>query len=349
MAGGAARRRAFTLVELLVVIAIIGVLVALLLPAVQAAREAARRAQCTNNLKQSALAMINYENAKKFYPQYHAAVYGVPGDGSCTAPPYGGSGYANCPGLTWGVSILPYIEMQQLYDRFNPKLRTRDGTNTLYIKEVPPSFICPSAESAGQPVFDNRRDVAGGNPTTPALGMYYGVSAGPLHQDACNPVCTLATGGGSSPSLRNFCCQGANYGTDIVSNPDNASPGMWGRNDEKRTFKQVTDGLTNTFMMGETLPEECQYHAAFGANFSLAGTAIPLNTDQICVSPTPTGTPSQNGSSCHNTGCGFKSDHTNGVHFAMADASVHLISDTIDYVVDNNLGTRAGSETASLP
>jgi prepilin-type N-terminal cleavage/methylation domain-containing protein len=340
------KRRAFTLVELLVVIAIIGVLVALLLPAVQAAREAARRAQCTNNLKQGALAMTNYETTKKYYPQYHAALYGQPGYGSCPNPtaatpnPYGGSGYSSCPGLSWGAQILPYEEQQQLYARFNPKLRMKDGTNQQYIKEVPPSYVCPSAESARQPVFDNRRDIAGGNPDTPSLGMYYAVSAGPVHQDKCHPLCPNQT-----PGAANYCCQGANYGTD-VSNSNNESPGMWGRSDQKRSFKQVTDGLSNTFMMGETLPEQCQYHSAFGLNFSLAGTAIPINTDQTCVAADSTSPPP---SGCHPLGCGFKSNHPGGAHFAMADASIHFLGETIDYQIYNNLGTRSGSETAGLP
>ena len=343
MSSATRRQRGFTLVELLVVIAIIGVLVALLLPAVQAAREAARRSQCTNNLKQSALAMVNFENTKKFQPQYHAAVYGIPGYSSCPNPPadpnnpYGAAGYRECPGPVWGVLILPYIEQQQLYDRFNKKAKMSDTVNRESIQQVPGSFVCPSAESARQPVFENRRDRAGASPTTPALGLYYAVSAGPLHQDSCNPACPNAT-----PGPANYCCQGTNYGM----NKDDDSPGMFGRYDRKRSFKQVTDGLSNTFLMGETLPEQCQYQAAFSTNFSLAGTAIPLNTIQTCVSPGATDPPP---SGCHHLACGFKSNHQGGANFAMADGSIHFLQESIDYVVYNNLGTRAGEETASLP
>jgi prepilin-type N-terminal cleavage/methylation domain-containing protein len=335
MVAKVASRRAFTLVELLVVIAIIGVLVALLLPAVQAAREAARRAQCTNNLKQSALAMLTFENNNKFQPQYHAAIRST-----CPTPTaadyYGGGGYGQCAGPVWSVLLLPYIEQQQLFDRFNKTKKMNDASNAQWIRQVPPNFVCPSAESAGQPVFENRRDRAGANPQTPALGLYYAVSAGPLHQDTCNPACS------GSPGPANFCCQGLNYGT----NPDDNSPGMFGRTDKKRSFKQVTDGLSNTFLMGETLPEQCQYHAAFGLNFSLAGTAIPLNTDQTCVANDTVSPPA---TTCHHLGCGFKSNHPGGAHFAMADASIHFLDEAIDYRVYNNLGTRAGSETASLP
>ncbi len=96
--------RGFTLVELLVVIAIIGVLVALLLPAVQAARGAARRIQCTNNLKQVALAIHNYHTANNAQPAYHD-----------TANPYGWWK----TGPTWTMLILPYMEEQAMYDQFD--------------------------------------------------------------------------------------------------------------------------------------------------------------------------------------------------------------------------------------
>ena len=97
--------RGFTLVELLVVIAIIGILIALLLPAVQAAREAARRSSCTNNLKQLALAMHNHESTYKEYPAGREGC-----DGACNPK--------NGPGTSGFVYILPYIEQQNLYDQF---------------------------------------------------------------------------------------------------------------------------------------------------------------------------------------------------------------------------------------
>jgi prepilin-type processing-associated H-X9-DG protein len=211
-----------------------------------------------------------------------------------------------------------------------------DALNIQWVRQVPPSYVCPSAESANQPVFDNRRDRAGANPQSRALGLYYAVSAGPLHQDTCNPLCPDST-----PKPSNYCCQGTNYGTNI--NDD--SPGMFGRTDKKRAFKQVTDGLSNTFLMGETLPQ-CQYHAAFGPNFSLAGTGIPLNTDQTCVANDLVSPPA---TTCHHLGCGFKSMHPGGVHFAMADGSIHFLNEAIDYRVYNALGTRAGSESVTLP
>ena len=112
------RNRGFTLVELLVVIAIIGILVALLLPAVQAAREAARRMSCSNNVKQLALAMHNYHDVHKALPFGH--LYRGIHDGNLTDAT-GGSGFG------WGYSILPFIEQQTLADQFDPKLPIGDA------------------------------------------------------------------------------------------------------------------------------------------------------------------------------------------------------------------------------
>src|SRR5262249_492919 len=103
-----AAREAFTLIELLVVIAIIAVLIALLLPAVQSAREAARRAQCTNNLKQLGLALHNYESALRVFP---SAYIGDPrAIGSAYSVTYPDGGINTVPGFAWGSLILPYIE-----------------------------------------------------------------------------------------------------------------------------------------------------------------------------------------------------------------------------------------------
>lgn len=119
-------RRAFTLVELLVVIAIIGVLMGLLLPAVQMAREAARRTQCQNNLKQWGLAFQQYEGALKEIPPARAA------DGF----------------LTWPVTLLPYLEQRALYDRFDIRARYADQ-NPEVLRQGPRELVCPTRRSQG--------------------------------------------------------------------------------------------------------------------------------------------------------------------------------------------------------
>jgi prepilin-type N-terminal cleavage/methylation domain-containing protein len=319
-------RRAFTLVELLVVIAIIGILVALLLPAVQAAREAARRAQCVNNMRQIGIAVQNYHDTYKRQPQYHAAVPPSPTSDYAT-----GAGW-QWAGPVWTVLILPFIEEQAFYDRFNRNEKMVSTTNLPLAQNIVSSYVCPSNITAGNPVFTDRRDAAGPNKNNPevSLGLYYAVSMGPTVPDNCWPAyCSLP-----APS---YCCQGANFGT----NPKDNSAGLFGRSDVIRTFKQITDGLSSTFLAGETMPEQCVYQGAYAPNFSLAGTMTPLNTFIKCPIP-PAG-------QCYKDSCGFKSAHPGGAHFVMVDASVHFVAETIDYQLYNNLATRKGAEVAGLP
>ena len=131
----------FTLVELLVVIAIIGILIALLLPAVQAAREAARRMQCTNNLKQIGLAMHNYHDSMKCLP--FASAY--------NAGPF----YQNVG--TWAAFILPYLELQTHYDLFDfthPMKYDSDSTNKEAVTTVVAVYLCPSdPQSSEKQIF----------------------------------------------------------------------------------------------------------------------------------------------------------------------------------------------------
>jgi prepilin-type N-terminal cleavage/methylation domain-containing protein len=127
-----AARAAFTLVELLVVIAIIGVLVALLLPAVQAARESARRIQCTNNLKQLALAVHNYESTYKILPP--SIQFAVGQDPSRSA----------LFGPNWIIMILPFMEQQPLYEKFNLNLPISDAANAVPRGTYLKSLLCPT-------------------------------------------------------------------------------------------------------------------------------------------------------------------------------------------------------------
>jgi prepilin-type N-terminal cleavage/methylation domain-containing protein len=134
----ALHKRAFTLVELLVVIAIIGVLVALLLPAVQTAREAARRMKCSSQLKNLGLAIYNYEDIHKSYPIGH--MFRGPFDGDL----FGGQGGT---GFGWGSALLPFIEQSALYNQFNfqlPITNTNPSQNLRLAQTFLPLFTCPS-------------------------------------------------------------------------------------------------------------------------------------------------------------------------------------------------------------
>src|SRR5262249_44820468 len=133
------RRRGFTLIELLVVIAIIGVLIALLLPAVQAAREAARRAQCTSNLKQLALATLNYECANGTFPMAFHWQFCPPGAPNCFAgPPSVGNSFGPM------VALLPFYEQANLFNAGNPHLPMGTDANATAGGTGVNTLLCPS-------------------------------------------------------------------------------------------------------------------------------------------------------------------------------------------------------------
>src|SRR4051794_1405736 len=149
------QKRGFTLVELLVVIAIIGILVALLLPAIQAAREAARRSQCVNKMKQLSLAVLNYESARKLLPYANTPNNTLPMKSGPCAGTAGAAGSSN--GLfhhTVFTYILPYIEEQATYDQIDfkknwndPNNNSHNTTNLAATSRDIDVLLCPSTEN----------------------------------------------------------------------------------------------------------------------------------------------------------------------------------------------------------
>jgi prepilin-type N-terminal cleavage/methylation domain-containing protein len=315
----------FTLVELLVVIAIIGILVALLLPAVQAAREAARRAKCVNNLKNVALALQNYHDVRKRLP-----------GGSYYDP----SGFPALPlHLTWAGELFPYIEEDSLYAKFIRTLPIDSPANKAAVETPVNVYICPSDPLANTPLLTNRAGAGDNNPTA-SPGLWYVACSGPTDPDFC------VFGQDLVASPTNPTCQGCNWGTAVggfcavYKGPFFA--GMFGRDPRGIKFKEVSDGLSNTFMIGETLPGTSVYNGIHCHNNGVYPTHTPLNypaDDKGVQGFDGTGRPAM----------AFKSLHPGGAHMAMGDASVQFVAETIDYLVWNALGTRAGAEVAALP
>ena len=205
------RRRAFTLIELLVVIAIIAVLIALLLPAVQQAREAARRSQCINNLKQLGLGLHTYHDSLNVFPP---GWLGVQGGVSNTQGP---SGFA------WASHILPYIDQTPLYNRLNFNLSCTDASNAIARQTVLTSFRCPSDPS----------------PDTWAIGQ---------NGNPSNILATLPTanyvGSFGTLGFEDICASPPFPAAQCSSN------GMFFHNSSTR-MRDVVDGTSNTVFLGE--------------------------------------------------------------------------------------------------
>jgi prepilin-type N-terminal cleavage/methylation domain-containing protein len=213
----------FTLVELLVVIAIIGVLVALLLPAIQAAREAARRSQCSNNLKQIGLAVLNYESAVGRLPA-----------GSTTNDQDRTGDYLS----TWTVDILPYLEQQALYDLWDKTKDFAHLSNRSLRETFLASYLCPSDQDLSELVIPQTSSDA----LVPwAPGSYRAMSGFSLgqHEDHYwdNPQYIL------HPNEMLEWRRGPMY--TIARNP----PGSWRLKPVK--LKEITDGSSQTLLVGE--------------------------------------------------------------------------------------------------
>jgi prepilin-type N-terminal cleavage/methylation domain-containing protein/prepilin-type processing-associated H-X9-DG protein len=312
----------FTLVELLVVIAIIGILVALLLPAVQAAREAARRSECSNNLKQIGLALQNYAATHTTFP---------PGRFGCdtdNVSPCSGVPNANRIGPSMFVMILPYLEEQSLYDVFfqdrfvgGPWVTTSGGDISWVgryreaLRERPKMFVCPSDQAPACCEMDGFVVVGKSHflpvNTCAATGNYAGVMAsmeGPPANDL-----GVKIGSGSFLYVKSL------------------------------GLKEFTDGLSNTLFVGEAIVSNTKSGGgmvwSLGYRFSTLRTAVnPINTPTgKGIVTTVADRPPMNGA--------FQSAHPGGAQFVFGDGHVTFLDDNIDHLrVYAALATRNGSE-----
>jgi len=239
------RRKGFTLIELLVVIAIIAILVSLLLPAVQQAREAARRSQCKNNLKQIGLALHNYHGAHSVFPAGYFSYATSTGAGPATAN-IDPLTWDAAPGWGWGAMLLPFLDAEALTGQLDFDAPLWAPANLTGIQQKLPVFLCPSATGGDEPF--TARDAAGnpllisGSPVV--LGRsHYVASHG---QESCWGDC------GSNPAGIVFTdiYTSATATVSINGNASAVADGPFYRNSQTR-MRDVTDGLSNTVFFGE--------------------------------------------------------------------------------------------------
>ncbi|QDT52435.1 putative major pilin subunit [Caulifigura coniformis] len=317
------RRPGFTLIELLVVIAIIAILIALLLPAVQQAREAARRTQCRNNLKQHGLAMHNYADAHGVFP--YAGSFA---QGSATDP---GSVYLKAHSVSgYFTMLLPYIDQGPLYNSLNHNftaLHNPSGNRAKVLNRFFTVATCPSNPKAGmgRRVTDQQFAGTGGNAQE---SMYRPVGgthdAGPGAPRDC------------STAARSFCRNpdGVVRGGNINAHLDNASVrGMFGRGVTRMQFRDVTDGTSNTMLFGEAKPHHCQTGSVWDESGPVSFFHVKLNSLHLRQMEL---LQQENGS----VGCSHASYHVGGATFVLVDGSVRFISENIDYTTYCYLGDR---------
>jgi prepilin-type N-terminal cleavage/methylation domain-containing protein/prepilin-type processing-associated H-X9-DG protein len=334
------RRRAFTLVELLVVIAIIGVLVALLLPAVQAAREAARRSSCQNNLAQIGKGMHNHHAAVNYFP------YGAHDDDDEEGINHDGKPNDRFP-MTWRILLLPYMEQGPVFQELKPLAEASRVKGTYPVRaweqsplqlQPMPVYICPNENPAIKTGL-----ASWSGPTTAAIASYFGnagsIATGPTDWGVPN-VCGQCI-------LHRACrCEFGNTpehprGFFHGHNPD--GPGMLDMWPNQLATKHVPDGTSNTIHVGETYWAEpgsqqsgCSNHMHWMSSWSVASAVWGINLDHIAMAP-------QTAQDDYNwaAGCNFRSLHPGGAQFLFVDGSVRFLEESISPAALSNLADRA--------
>jgi prepilin-type N-terminal cleavage/methylation domain-containing protein/prepilin-type processing-associated H-X9-DG protein len=318
-------RKAFTLVELLVVIAIIGILIGMLLPAVQQVREAARRVKCANNIKQLGLALHNHHSAKGHLPAGTAYL-------DLSANSFLGFGYNR---QAWGVDILPFIEQQSVFDRYDPKL-VGVGYSNWYNTANSNSPDAPAAAQVASLLC-------------PTDGQSeYPRKIGNNWYALCNYLAFI----GDRPYQHGLPSSHPNLNAP-ASKPAAFGTGVW------RRFEDIRDGTSNTLMLGEYLTGTNETNEPRGWYWSdepansviqtgdTPNTSVPdLIFPGWCKNHPDKNLPCQQDT---DEMAASRSYHPGGVNVVLVDGSVHFVTDNIALSTWQALGSISDGELFERP
>jgi prepilin-type N-terminal cleavage/methylation domain-containing protein/prepilin-type processing-associated H-X9-DG protein len=332
------KRAAFTLVELLVVIAIIGILVALLLPAIQAAREAARRSQCVNNMKQIGLAVQNYASARKYLPPMRVADHQQ----------------------TWLVLILPYLEEQAVGDQWDSKIGCFYRQSVQFRTSIINAYVCPS-QSHESKIIAVQPDNTHGHPrndaSDPGVTGYRGSISD--YRAVAGSTCVVTkdgvtyhwtnSGAHSDPPFDGSSSHAVDGPIPQCRSKEityTTTPTTYGvvKYTPLTSFKSITDGTSKTLLGGEVSRASAETAQAFNGDKD-AGVFVG-EIHQFCDRCTlPPPAPGASAAEKLQAGDdGFGSAHNGVVNFVMCDGSVHGLPKSIDPKVLDRMATRAGDD-----
>jgi prepilin-type N-terminal cleavage/methylation domain-containing protein len=326
-----ARRRwsriGFTLVELLVVIAIIGILIALLLPAVQAARDAARRSQCVNNLKQIGVALHNYAESKASFPP------GTVSDGPCCG---------TLSLITWPISILPYVERGPLAAQYNYNLPNEHASNAFLRNEIIPAYACPADTVAGQLLIPESGPANDLRPQLQYRASSYRGMGGVAWRFASESVpfrrqwdsSDILSSTGAKVPANITSLRGALHWIGKVNGVSEYSTVK---------MRDVRDGLSNTLLVGEYMTANNPRRTSFWA-YAYTSFALSVSTPEgrTLIPDYPKCVSLGDSNPCKRAWGSFHAGSV--IQFVRCDGSVSGISPAINPTVYTSLSTIAGGE-----
>jgi prepilin-type N-terminal cleavage/methylation domain-containing protein/prepilin-type processing-associated H-X9-DG protein len=336
------RRIGFTLIELLVVIAIIGILIALLLPAVQKIREAAARLQCFNNLKQIGLALHNYHDGNNSFPSGHIELNA----GTAAKPVYQ---YYSC----WSIDILPYIEQGALYSTYVPGLPNADPANAVFRNQFVKIYACPSDPNAGTSRAPDTLPPDGTGNSTGNVVNGVTITAPLLYMTTSYKAMSGIGDYSSTDTWLGFyneiqIAQAAHPSGRGAFHGDGPLTGL-----KPETMQSITsgDGLSNTIIVGERVTRTHPGRGAFWANsfnlYSGGGTYLNAVVHTYYLEPDFDDCSNKLGAvGLSNNFCkyGWGTLHSGGIPFLYGDGHVSAVPTTVDYLTFCALSTVNGGE-----